>query len=114
MANLAGVVQQLRNERDRAQAELERLDDALGILGSLDGSFRGVRPKKRKVSAAARGRMVTAQRARRAKERGEKPILSKRPIPIRSKHKISAAGLASIRATQKARWAKWKKQRKAA
>jgi hypothetical protein len=109
--NLTGAVQQLRNERDRAQAEVERLGEALGILESLNGSFRGVRPKKRKVSAAARARMAAAQRARRTRERGEKPVRSKVPILIRTKRKISAAGLAGIRAAQRARWAKRKKQK---
>jgi hypothetical protein len=104
--NLAGVVRQLNEESARAQAEVDRLDEALGILGSLDGSFRDMR-KKRKVSAAARRRMAAAQRARWAKAK------SSRPIPIRSKRHISAAGLARIRAAQRARWAKWKKQKAA-
>ena len=106
--NLARVVRQLNKERDHAQAEVTRLDEALGILGSLDGSFRGVRPKTRNVSAAARRQMAAAQRARWAK------VKARRPIPIRSKGQISAAGLASIRAAQRARWEKWKKQQKAA
>ena len=110
--NLAAAVQQLNKERDRAQAEVNRLNEALGILENLDGSFRGVRPKK-KVSAAARRRMAASQRARRAREKGATPH-SKAPIAIRSKRQISAAGLASIRAAQKARWAKWKKKQKPA
>jgi hypothetical protein len=105
--NLTGVVQQLRKERDRAQTELSRLDSALAALGSLNSGFRGVRPEKRKVSAAARARVAAAQRARRAREKG---VL----IPIQAKRRISRAGLASIRAAQRARWAKWKKQQKAA
>jgi hypothetical protein len=109
--NLTVIVQQLRKERDRGQSELARLDEALGILGSLNGSFRGVRPKKRKVSAAARRRMAASQRARRARENASR---HEAPIPIRGKRTISAAGLASIRAAQRARWAKWKKQHKAA
>ena len=112
--NLTGVVQQLTKERDRAQAEVERLDEALDILGSLNGSFRGVHPKKRNVSAAARERMAAAQRVRRARERVERPTRSKVPIPIRAKRRLSAAGLAGIRAAQKARWARWKRQRNAA
>jgi hypothetical protein len=108
--NLTGVVQQLRKERDRAQSQVERLDEALGIVGSLNGSFKGVRPSRRgrkPMSAAVRRRMAAAQRERRARERGV-------VTPIRAKRKISAAGLAGIRAAQKARWAKWKKQQKAA
>jgi hypothetical protein len=112
--NLTGVVQELRKERDRTQTELERLDAALAALGSLDGASRVLHRRGRPVSAVARARMVTAQRARRAREREEKPTRSKGPIPIRVRRKISAAGLASIRAAQNARWAKWKKQQKAA
>jgi hypothetical protein len=33
--NMTGVVQQLRRERDQAQAKLDRLDAALTALGSL-------------------------------------------------------------------------------
>ena len=103
--NLTGAVRQLRKERHRAQAEVQRLDAALAVLGSLNSSFKSVRPKKRKVSAAARARMVAAQRDRRARERGV-------VTPIRAKRRISAAGLASIRAAQRARWAEWKAKQK--
>src|ERR1700757_4067606 len=48
--NLTGAVRQLRKERHRAQAEVQRLDAALAVLGSLNSSFKAVRPKKRKVS----------------------------------------------------------------
>jgi hypothetical protein len=112
--NLNGVVEQLRKVRDRARAQLYRLDEALGILGNLNTSLRVVRPLKRKVSAAARRRMASAQRARRARESGAMLASSRRLIPIQSKRRISAAGLASIRAAQKARWAQWKKQQNAA
>jgi hypothetical protein len=106
--NLTGVVQQLRNERDRAQAALQRLDAALSALGSLNSAFKNIRVgrKGRKPSAAAHIRMSVAQRERRARERGV-------VTPIRAKRRISAAGLASIRAAQRARWAKWKKQKAA-
>jgi hypothetical protein len=104
--NLAGVVQQLKEARGRAEAEVRRLDQALAALGSVNSSFRGVRPKKRSVSAAARRRMAAAQRERRARERGV-------VTPIRARRKISAAGLASIRAAQRARWAKRKKKQAA-
>ena len=111
---LTGIVGQLKKERDRAQSELVRLDAALAALGSLNGSFRGVRPKRRTMSAAARRRISAAQRARWAKLRRSKRTTSKAPIPIHSKRHISSAGLARIRAAQRARWAKWKQQRKVA
>ena len=72
MANFAGVIQQLRKERDRAQTEVERLDAALDALRSLDGAGRILQRKGRRVSAVARKRMAAAQRVRRARERGSK------------------------------------------
>jgi hypothetical protein len=111
--NLTGVVQELKKERDLAQTELERLDAALAALGNLDGAGRVLHRQGRRVSAAARARMAAAQGARRAREREATPVRLKGPIPIRARRRISAAGLASIRAAQKARWAKWKKQKAA-
>jgi len=76
MSNLAHVVQQLKKERDQAQRKTEQLDQALKALsglGGLRGSVRTVgRPlrsgaKRRTMSAAARKRIATAQRARWAK-----------------------------------------------
>ena len=111
---LTGIVGRLKKERNRTQMELERLDAPLAALGSLKGSLRGVRTKRRTMSALARRRTSAAQRARWAKLRGSKRTTSKEPIPIRSKLKISAVGLARIRAAQRARWAKWNQQQKAA
>jgi hypothetical protein len=112
--NLTGIVQQLTKERNRARAEVERLDAALAALRSLDGGAELRREKRGTVSAASRARMAAAQRARMARKRGAQPAHARGPILIRSKRRISAAGLASIRAAQRARWAKWKKQQKAA
>lgn len=73
MANISGVVTQLRHERERLSRELERLDNAIAALGHIDGrsngrtaAKRGRRPR-RKLSAAARARIAAAQRARWAK-----------------------------------------------
>ena len=62
--NLAGVVQQLRKERDRATRTVEQLDAALAALTGLSGKGTGTR---RHLSAAARARIAAAQRARWAK-----------------------------------------------
>jgi len=76
MSNLANVVQQLRNERDQAQRRIEQLDGALkalaglsGVRGTTVGRGRGKRPSetRRTMSAAARKRVASAQRARWAK-----------------------------------------------
>lgn len=67
MANLSGIVKQLKKERDRVDSELTRLNAALA-------AFVGVytKPKRRKMSRAARARIAAAQRARWAKVRKSK------------------------------------------
>lgn len=64
MANLSGVVQQLRKEHVRAQRQVARLEAALKALGGLAGSAR---TRRRRLSAAARARIAAAQRTRWAK-----------------------------------------------
>jgi len=66
MTNLAGVVQQLKQERARAQKEVERLDAAIKALDGVASSGRGAGARRR-LSAAARKRIAAAQRARWAK-----------------------------------------------
>ncbi len=70
MANLSKLVNHLRDERGRVAKELERLDEAIALLGKLDG--RGARGRgrtgvKRRLSAAARRRIAQAQKERWAK-----------------------------------------------
>ena len=63
MANLQGIVQQLKQERDR-------LDAAIRALASLDGAggpTRRAGSPRRTLSAAARRKIAAAQRARWAK-----------------------------------------------
>jgi hypothetical protein len=78
MSNLAKVVQQLRQERDQAQKTIGQLDEALRALTGPDGvrntagarrSAQTVARPRRTMSAAARKRIVAAQRARWAKWR---------------------------------------------
>ena len=71
MANLSKVVNHLRGERDRVAKELARLDEAIAVLGKLDGrgsrgGARGV-GMRRRLSPAARRRIAQAQRERWAK-----------------------------------------------
>lgn len=70
--NLAGIIQRLSRERDRARAELHRLDAAIMALGAAgrSGFRQGQRRGRRKVSAAARARMAAAQ-GREGPENGE-------------------------------------------
>ena len=69
MVNLAGVIRQLRRERDRGQSEVEKLDAALAALGRLDGVSRVLHRQGRRVSPAARARMAAAQRARKGERK---------------------------------------------
>ena len=67
MANLTGVVRELRKQRERAQQEVKRLDSALAALAGLNRT--GVR--RGRMSVAARKRIAAAQRARWAKWKKE-------------------------------------------
>ncbi len=108
MANLAGVVQQLRKERDQAAKTLERLDAALAALTGVSGKVTGTR---RRLSAAARARIAAAQRARWAKVRGTGKQ-KQNVVTMPKKKTMSAAARRKIAAAQKARWAKWRKAQK--
>ena len=93
MANMSGVVQQLKKERERAQKQVQRIDAALAALGSVNSNGAS-----RTMSADARRRISLAQKARWAKQRTAKP-----------KRTLSAAGRKRIAAAQRARWAKVKR-----
>ena len=106
MANLAGVLKDLQQERSRldqaieAIGELVRRDHAGGIQQSA------TRPG-RTVSAAARRKMAAAQRARWAKVKR-----AEASAPVRT---ISQAARRKIASAQRARWAKVRaRQKKAA
>jgi hypothetical protein len=77
MANLAQMLKQLRDERNRTAKELDRLDQAIAAFGKLVKTPAApVQAKKtrgrRKLSAAARKRISDAQKARWAKMRKQK------------------------------------------
>ena len=105
MANLAGVVQQLRKERDQAARTVERLEAA---LAALNGDSYGRRTgTKLKISAAGRARIAAAQRARWAKVRrngGHKQNVVSMP----KRKRMSVAARKKIAAAQRARWARVK------
>lgn len=102
MTNLTSVLKQLKLERNRLASQLRSLNNALSALNG-NGAPRG-----RRISAAGRGRIAAAQRARWAKAKGKKVV------PISShKRGISPAARRRIVAAQKARWAKWRKQKSA-
>ena len=74
MADLDAVLEQLRQERKRAEVELKQLEKVIAQLSkvrigsSLSGSGKGM---KRQLSAAARERIAAAQRTRWAKVRAQ-------------------------------------------
>jgi hypothetical protein len=104
MADLAGVLKELEQERSR-------LDQVIQVIGNLVGrNGTGIRVKtrrsKRTLSAAARKKISLAQKARWAKTR-------RTAAPTRV-HTMSRAGRNKIAAAQRARWAKLRQQKKAA
>jgi hypothetical protein len=119
MGNLASALQQLREERKRAQSHVEKLDTAISVIESLNGSgtvSQGNQPT-RIISAASRRKMAQAQRARWAKARNEsQPVVAtaKTTAPAPVKRIMSPAARRKIAAFQKARWAKIKAQQKKA
>jgi hypothetical protein len=64
MANLEGIVQQLKQERDRLEAAIRALTSIGG--GAINNSGTAA-PQRRTLSAAARRKIAAAQRARWAK-----------------------------------------------
>jgi hypothetical protein len=105
MANLSGVVQQLKKAHSKAQEEVKRLGAALAALGSLTG--RSPARRRGTLSAAARRKISLAQKARWAKRASKSQASTARP-----KRTMSAAARRKIAAAQRARWAKLKARRK--
>ena len=105
MANLTNALQELREERKQAQLHVEKLDQAISVIESLNGSgaSRNATRPTRIISAASRRKMALAQRARWAKANGQAP---------KPKHTMSAASRKKIAAAQRARWAKLKAAKK--
>src|SRR5207253_10442542 len=104
ISGLQPVVSQLRKERTKLVNQLRHVDAALSLRGKLNGGRFCPQPRHRKMSAAARARIAAAQRARWAKVKGQRKVVSIAP----KRRRISPAGLARIRAATKARWANQK------
>lgn len=72
MANLSKTLSDLRAQRKRVADELDKLDQAITVVGKLNSTGfggRGVRTfgAKRRLSPAARRRIAEAQKLRWAK-----------------------------------------------
>lgn len=103
MSSLENALQELRDKRKRAQIEIEKLDQAISGIESLNGtgaSHESTRPK-RIISAASRRKMATAQRARWANLR--KQSAGKTTISAAAKRTMSASPRRTIAADPKAR-----------
>jgi len=118
MGNLTSALRQLRAERREAQLHVEKLDQAISVIESLNGSIAGAKASQptRIISAASRRKMAQAQRARWEKVRtASQPIeIAKTTASAPAKRTMSAAARRKIAAFQRARWAKLKQQKKAA
>src|SRR5437867_1187559 len=113
MANIAEMVKELQQQRDR-------LDQAIGALAPLAGISKtssaqgGAGGPRRTLSAAARRKVSLAQKARWAKLRAENSAKGQPSTVNPGKRTMSAAARRKIAATQRARWAKLKAQQKKA
>jgi hypothetical protein len=110
MGNLTNALQELRAERKQAQAHVEKLDQAISVIESLNGSgtVRLANQPTRVISAASRHKMAQAQKARWARARKEsQPVeIAKTTSAAPVKRTMSAAARRKIAAFQRARWAK--------
>jgi hypothetical protein len=119
MGNLSSALQQLRAERKQAQLHVEKLDQAISVIESLNGSgtFGQANQPTRIISKASRLKMARAQRARWARAKnGSQPVvaIAKTTVSAPVKHTMSASARRKIAAFQRARWQKIKAQQKKA
>src|SRR5215467_5691797 len=107
MTSLNNALEQLRSERSKAQVQIQKLDQAITAIESLNGSSGSRRMgSHRFISAEARRKMSLAQKARRARERGNGGTSARKPLSVAARKKIASA--------QRARWAKFRAQQNAA
>ena len=125
MGNLTNALQELRAERKQAQLNVEKLNQAIAVIESLNGTgtsgqatqpTRTVSAPSRVISAASRRRMALAQQARWAKIRkGSQPVAGTKTVSLAPvKRVMSPASRRKISAFQKARWQKIRAQQKKA
>jgi hypothetical protein len=109
LANLSGIVEQLKKERAQVERQLSGLDAAIRAFASV---YSGAKPgrKRRKMSAKGRARIAAAQRARWARVNGQQKV-----VPIaKPKRTMSASARKKIAVAQRKRWRKVKAGKRAA
>src|SRR5580692_511792 len=109
MGNLTNALQQLRAERREVQLQVEKLDQAISVIESLNGSGASRRANRptRIISAASRRKMAQAQKARWAKAHEKsQPMALAKTTASAVKRTMSATARRKIAAAQRARWVK--------
>jgi hypothetical protein len=109
MSNLDNALRELRQKRSQAQIEIDKLDQIISGIESLNGT--SVAPgktgqPKRIISLASRRKMALAQKARWAGIRKSESATGKTSIAAPVKRTMSASARRKIAAAQRARWAK--------
>lgn len=119
MPSLGNALQELREERKGTQLRLEKLNQVISAIESLNGtgaaSSKSVQPK-RIISIASRRKMARAQKARWAtiKKGSQAVVAVAKSAGSAPKRTMSAAARKRISMVQKARWAKIRAAKKAA
>ena len=116
MSNFENALKELRAKRSQAQIVIDKLDQIIAGIESLNGANVLHKPatQSRVISAASRRKMALAQKARWANIRnGSKPA-AKTTNSSPAKRTMSAAARRKIAAAQKARWVKIRAAKKAA
>jgi len=110
--NVTPIIKALAGQKAKAQAEIDRIDEALTALTRLSSAATlGRKPaRKRSMSASARKRIAAAQKARWAKYRKGTGKATPAAKP-RKKYRLSAEGRAKIVAAAKARAARQKAEK---
>jgi hypothetical protein len=94
LANLSGILKQLKEERAQVEWQLSGLDAAIRAFANV---YTGAKPgrKRRKMSAKGRARIAAAQRARWARVKGQQKVVPiakpKRSMSASARRKIAAA-----------------------
>lgn len=116
MSNLENALKELRAKRSQAKMEIDKLDQIISGIESLNGTAATHRPvpQSRVISAASRRKMALAQKARWAKVRNGSQPAVKTADSSPAKRTMSAAARRKIAAAQKARWVKIRSAKKAA
>jgi hypothetical protein len=117
MSNLENALRELREKRSHAQIEIDKLDQIISSIESLNGAGATVPSKtsqpKRIISAASRRKMALAQKARWAGlKKKSQPLVAKSTGSAPAKRKISPAARKKMSEASRARWAAFRAAKK--